>query len=61
MLWCLSTVFHFELYLKKKTHEYQSLSIKYSHCTNHKMMKTENYVMVPFDNISLRTKEKEKT
>ena len=44
----------------KKTHEYQSLSTKYSHCTNHRMMKTENYVIVPLDSISLRTKVKEK-
>ena len=44
----------------KKKHEYQSLSTKYSHCTNHRMMKTENYVMVPFDSISLRTKFKGK-
>ena len=46
--------------LKKKKHEYQSLSTKYSHCTNHRMMKIENYVMVPFDSISLRTKFKGK-
>ena len=40
--------------------EYQSLSTKKSHCTDHRMMKTENYVMVPFDSISLRTKFQEK-
>ena len=45
--------------LKKRGHEYQSLSTKKSHCTNHRIMKTENYVMVPFDSISLRTKFKE--
>ena len=44
----------------KKKHVYQSLSTKYSHCTNHRMIKTENYVMVPIDSISLSTQFKEK-
>ena len=35
----------------KKKHDYQSLSTKYSHSTNHRMMKAENYIMVPFDSI----------
>ena len=45
---------------KKKGHEYQSLSTKKSHCTNQRMMKTEHFVMVNFDSISLRTKFKKK-
>ena len=56
-----STIFHLRAkFNKKKKHEYQSLSTKYSHCTNHRIMKTEKYVMVSFDSISLRTKFKEK-